>query len=183
MPTTTATPDTFRPFGSGEPPPGAWSCPVCGAAAPHEFRAGRKRVYCTNACRQKAYRWRRDHGVRLQVTPWTPARRSGAGRMHAVRPPTDPVGEPRDQRGRQAAVCGAFAYPAPPPLPGWHAEFVPGAARSCDSCTRLIGADPTWRERYPVVGPDARGFPCVYRPPELRRADYLAEVARLRGAA
>lgn len=160
-------------FGHGEPAPGEWSCPVCRTPTPHEFRAGRKRVYCTNACRQKAYRWRRDHGVRLLATPWTPARRSDGHRLHAARPPADPAAAPRDQYGRQVAVCGAFARPAPAPLHGGHDEFVPGARQSCRSCTQLIGADPAWRDEYPVLAPDERGYPCVYRPPALRRADYL----------
>src|SRR5687768_11507099 len=38
-----------------------WYCPVCDAPAHRTHQAGRPRVYCTNACRQRAYRWRRDN--------------------------------------------------------------------------------------------------------------------------
>src|SRR5688572_25139960 len=40
-----------------------WNCPVCGTHTPRTYRPGRPPVYCTNACRQKAYRYRRDHGI------------------------------------------------------------------------------------------------------------------------
>ncbi len=166
--------DTVSPFGGGAPEAGDWHCPVCGVPTPHEFRPGRKRVYCTNSCRQKAYRWRRAHGVRLLVTPWQPAARSHNARTHAVRPAADYVSGPADQHGRNVAVCGAFARAAVP-VAGWHVEFVPGAPRTCGSCTRLIGADPAWLREYPVIGLDGRGYPTVYRPPEQRRADHVAQ--------
>lgn len=152
-----------------EPPPGDWSCPVCGADTPHEFRPGRKRVYCSNACKQRAYRWRCDRGIRLLVTPWTPASRSETGpRSHAVRLPVDRASHPADQWGRHVAVCGAFARRVDPRRAG-HTEFVPGGRRSCRACTRLIGADPAWHDEYPLFDLDERGYPCVYVPPEERR--------------
>ncbi len=161
------------PFGAGEPEPGDWTCPVCATPTPHEFRAGRKRIYCTNACRQKAYRWRRAHGVRLLATPWRPAQRSVNRRAHAVRPAADFVGQAPDQLGRHASICGAFAR-VTAPVAGWHNEFVPGGSTACRACTRLLGADPAWIRDYPVVGPDTRGYLTVYRPPDQRYADYRA---------
>lgn len=166
-------------FGDG-PPVGEWRCPVCAADIVHDVRAGRKRVYCTNACRQRAYRWRRDHGVRILATPWLPATRSESGRAHAVRPATDYVGVRHDQHGRNVSVCGAFARTTKP-RPGWHNEFLPGTRRACASCTRLIGADPSWADEYPVVGYDELGYYGRYRPPDERYASYLASFVRPHG--
>lgn len=160
----------IRPLGSGGPDPARWPCPVCGTSVLHEYRAGRKRVYCCNGCKQKAYRWRRQNGVRLCVTPWLPAQRSSARRMHAVRPSKDFVGGRRDGQGREVAVCGAFGYVANPQ--SWlHTEFVPGSHRACGSCTRLIGADPTWIDEYPILE-HVPPYRYRYRPPEERLADY-----------
>src|SRR5690606_14066107 len=39
-------------------------CPMCGTTVQQIHRPGRARIYCTNSCRQRAYRWRRAHGVR-----------------------------------------------------------------------------------------------------------------------
>ena len=41
-----------------------WWCPVCDRAAHRIHRPGRPRIYCSNACRQRAYRYRRAHGLR-----------------------------------------------------------------------------------------------------------------------
>lgn len=125
-----------------------WSCPVCNVDVPHPFGPGRKRVYCTPACKQRAYRWRRRHGVRKLATPWLPAERSGLLTTHAVRPAADFVGHRADEHGRHAAVCGAFARRVDSALAS-HTEFVPGGRRACHSCTRLIGADPAWAVDYP----------------------------------
>lgn len=150
-----------------------WHCPVCRAAVPREFRPGRTRVYCTNACKQRAYRWRRDHGVRLLATPWQPAERSGFATAHAVRPAADFVGDAADERGRQVAVCGAFARRNTSPFQS-HTEFVPGARRSCKSCTSLIGAEPSWAVDYPpgsVQFVDGR-WDWIPNPVERRRQAY-----------
>jgi hypothetical protein len=150
-----------------------WKCPVCGTPTPIRYRPGRARVYCTNACKQRAYRWRRDNGIRLLVTPWKPAERSHNSRTHAVRPADDVVGEPRDHRERNVAVCGAFAR-RPSAHPAGHTEFTPGSPRACRSCTRLTGADPAWFEEYPVVAYDERQRRWVYNPPAARERLYAA---------
>ena len=151
-----------------------WACPVCHADVAHEFRPGRKRVYCSNACKQRAYRWRRSHGVRLLATPWQPAQRSHNERYHAQRPASDFVAAPADWRGRHVTLCGAFAHPVRP-TPLGHNEFVPGGSRACGTCTRLLGADPAWIDQYPVI--DERPWPerWRYRPPAERRAQYEHE--------
>ena len=91
-----------------------WWCPVCSAPA-HRVRhmPGRPRVYCTNACRQRAYRWRRDHHARLAATPEHPAERASVGiRGHALRSKRDFVSQYADSRGREVTVCGAMGRPA-----------------------------------------------------------------------
>lgn len=159
--------------------PADWRCPMCGVEVAHPYGPGRKRVYCSNACKQKAYRWRCANGVRLLVTPWTPAERSGARRAHAVRPERDLVAGRGDATGREVAVCGAFARRLPAATRS-HTEFVPGAPRSCRSCTQLIGADPRWADDYPpgrVVLLEGR-WSWVPNPLEQRRRDAAAHRRR-----
>ena len=90
-----------------------WWCPVCNAPAHRTRQAGRPRVYCTNACRQRAYRWRRDNHGRLAATAEHPAERASVGiRSHALRSRRDFVSNYSDQRRREVTVCGAFGRPA-----------------------------------------------------------------------
>lgn len=154
---------------------------MCGVAVHHEFRPGRPRVYCTNACKQRAYRWRRDHGVRLLATPWMPAERSHGPRYHAQRPAADFVARPHDVRGRHVTLCGAFGHPARR-MPRGHTEFVPGGSGACASCTRLLGADPAWIDDYPVMVNGPGPLDWRYRPPAERYEQYERE-RRLRAAA
>ena len=116
---------------------GAWWCPVCDTPTPHRYRAGRQKVYCTNACRQKAYRWRRAHGVRLFATAVIPAERADG---RALRDPRDPVARLRAPRGRAVTVCGTFSRPARNQN-ARHTRFLPGSINSCQSCVRNIGVD------------------------------------------
>jgi hypothetical protein len=126
-------------FGSGrtvEP----WWCPVCSAPAPRVAHLpGRPRIYCSNACRQRAYRWRRDHHARLAATPEHPAERASVGiRGHALRSKRDFVSAYSDTRGREVTVCGAMARPAR--LGTWtHTRFnADTGGYSCRSCIRLV---------------------------------------------
>ena len=134
--------ETFRPapaFGAG-PAVEEWSCPVCAAPADRiAHTPGRPRIYCTNACRQRAYRWRRDHHARLAATPHDPAERASVGiRGHALRSSRDFVSQYRDARGREVTVCGALARPAR--LGRWtHSRFnADDSGYACRSCIRLI---------------------------------------------
>ncbi len=120
---------------------GQHPCPVCDTIVLHVYRAGRGKIYCTNACRQRAYRWRRAHGVRVRVQFTGPAERSVGYRRHALRDARDPVARIRDRRRREVTVCGVFASPIRD-LRGSHDRFVPELPWSCDSCTALIGAGP-----------------------------------------
>lgn len=126
-------------------------CPVCGAAVVEVHRPGRGRVYCTNACRQRAYRWRRAHAVRLCVERNGPTERLVNDRRHALRDRRDPVAGVTDRDRREVAVCGAFARPVRGTRTT-HDRFVPEHPWSCASCTALIGA-----------GPPGSGIPEVVR--------------------
>lgn len=150
-----------------------WNCPVCDRVVIHEFGPGRKRVYCSNACKMRAYRWRCRQGVRLRVTPWTPAERSEYHKTHAVRPAADFVGGRADALGREVAVCGAFARRVNLERRTHH-EFTPGKSRSCRSCTQLIGADPDWSVLYPPGRIEYEGgrWDWTPNPVEQRRRDY-----------
>ena len=94
-------------------------------------------MYCSNACRQRAYRWRRDDRPQLPESELHTFRRGhGSDKAHAVRPSPDPVASRKDVRGREVTVCGAFALPARRPT--WHhTDFVPDVRRSCRSCAAL----------------------------------------------
>jgi hypothetical protein len=116
-----------------------WWCPVCNTPAHHTRQPGRPRIYCTNACRQRAYRWRRDNHARLAATPEHPAERASAGiRGHALRSGRDFVSKCSDQRRREVSVCGVLARPAR--LGRFtHTNFVAdNTSFSCLSCIRLI---------------------------------------------
>lgn len=130
---------------------GEHDCPVCAQPVIDVYRPGRGRVYCTNACRQRAYRWRRSHGVRIFVERDGPAERLMNDRRHAVRDGRDPVGRLRDRKGREVAVCGAYAKPVRAQRVT-HDRFVPEHPWSCRSCIALINP-----------GPPGSGIPEVVR--------------------
>lgn len=117
---------------------GVHSCPSCEVPVERIHRPGRARIYCTAACRQRAYRWRRARGIRIFVERDGPAERSVNVHRHALRDRRDPVSRITDPRGREVTVCGTFAQPARH-APGTHDRFVPDLSWSCEVCTALIG--------------------------------------------
>jgi hypothetical protein len=118
---------------------GEHDCPVCAATVLHLHRPGRGRIYCTNACRQRAYRWRRAHGVRLCVERDGPTERMHNFKRHALRDRRDPVGSLLDHRRREVTVCGLFAKPARH-MKVTHTNFLPDHPFSCRTCAELVGA-------------------------------------------
>lgn len=136
---------------------GEHDCPVCDGAVDQIHRPGRRRIYCSNACRQRAYRWRRANGIRRFVERDGPAERLLNDRRHALRDRRDPVSRLRDSRGREVAVCGTFAKS----VRGFrvtHDRFVPEHPWSCDSCVRLIAPGPPGSGIPEVVARYAIGF-------------------------
>lgn len=122
-----------------------WSCPVCAVPVPRRPGPGRQRVYCTNACRQRAYRWRRDR-LGPEHDPRPVERASTLGRHHAVRRSDDPVST-RRRDGRCVTACGAYARRAAdePAIHG-HVRLVPahddcGPRRVCARCVELLALD------------------------------------------
>jgi hypothetical protein len=118
-----------------------WWCPVCGGAAHRTDRPGRPKLYCSNACRQRAYRWRRDHHARLIAPRGHPApgARVSPGRYHALRSARDFVAHHHDQRHRQPTVCGVLARPLRHQRAiRTHTDFVPVSDDACQRCTELI---------------------------------------------
>jgi hypothetical protein len=117
-----------------------WWCPVCNGPAHRTHRPGRPKLYCSNACRQRAYRWRRDHNARTIARPCHPA--EGAlvpfGRWHALRTGRDFVAGLKDRRRRQPTVCGALARPARLLPNRTHHQFVTATSHACQSCIKLI---------------------------------------------
>jgi hypothetical protein len=138
-----------------------WWCPVCNGPAHRTSRPGRPKLYCSNACRQRAYRWRRDHHARTVARPWHPA--AGAlvprGRWHALRTGRDFVADLSDRRRRQPTVCGAFARPARLLPNRTSHQFVTASPDACRTCVELIAPplDPLAPpEIEPVMSRDRR---------------------------
>lgn len=136
---------------------GRHACPVCAAPVVEVYRPGRARLYCTNACRQRAYRWRRAHGVRMFVQRDGAAERSLNDRRHALRDRRDPVARLTDRRQREVTVCGTFARPVRD-MRVTHDRFVPEHPWSCLSCAALIGAGPPGTGIPDVVAAYAGGL-------------------------
>lgn len=132
--------------------PTVWACPVCTTAVPHPHRPGRARVYCTNSCKQRAYRWRRRHRNEL-VPPRPPERAWTRERVHALRAENDLVTPLRRTTLRPASTrrvtaCGTFARAAfDTPDRFAHTKFFASAAPddpqtvapgTCRTCVALL---------------------------------------------
>lgn len=119
----------------------SWGCPVCDAPVDLIFRPGRPRLYCSQACRQKAYRWRCQHGARTRATPTQHApQASTTARAHALRTPADPMSRLRDRRRREVTACGALVTPSRL-RPVAHARFLPDSEGACLTCAGIVTSD------------------------------------------
>ena len=120
-------------------------CSWCHASIEVVRRAGRPRLYCAAACRQRAYEHRHGFSHERTVRPLpgqsTCDRWSGTGyerggpavlasRAHALRPTARPQGH------RRETVCGVLALP----LPGQH--FQARHPKACESCVRITQRHP-----------------------------------------
>ncbi len=127
-----------------------WSCPVCSTPVPRLPRAGRHRVYCTNACRQRAYRLRcasrRQHPMSAHRDP-RPIRATTRDRVHAIREFVDVSSGRRDSIGRGITACGAFGRMSiDTPSRFGHLRFAPldgiPSPDRCRRCEQLSGIVP-----------------------------------------
>jgi hypothetical protein len=126
-----------------------WWCPVCDRAAHRISRPGRPRIYCSNACRQRAYRYRKTNGLRTTATPEAPCESAftlggSIGPRHALRHRTDFMANLSDGRRRRVTVCGALARPTRLSK-SRHYDFLLDSSSSCRSCVSLVvpfGEDP-----------------------------------------
>ena len=106
---------------------------------------GRRRQYCRQSCRQRAYEHRHGFEHRRTIRPlpgqvsgdvWsgTGYERGGSiapfGKTHAMRTSVRPEGR------RRETLCGVLVAP----LNGQH--FTPLRPRACKSCTALVDANP-----------------------------------------
>lgn len=121
------------------------ACAWCAAEFAVVVRPGRPRLYCAQACRQRAYEHRHGfvHERTVRALPgqfrgqtWTGSGYEQGGfsigrqRVHALRTSVRPEGR------RRETVCGALAAPAP----GRH--FNLGAPRACKTCAKIVRAHP-----------------------------------------
>lgn len=125
----------------GDPILADWYCPVCRAYTPRVRRPGRPAVYCSNACRQKAYRFRCRNGIRLLRGDGQPTERGrGARVVHLLRPSRDPVSATRRTDRQRVSLCGAFVRPAAD-HPHLRPDFPFDAVDACFSCLDLTGSE------------------------------------------
>ena len=125
---------------AGNPIWADWSCPVCGTYTPRVARPGRPAIYCSNACRQKAYRFRRRHGIRLLQGDGQPVHRARGARVtHALRPGRDPMSSLRASNRQAVSLCGAFVRPVGD-TPNMKPEFHFDDANACFACLELTSA-------------------------------------------
>ena len=138
----------------------AWRCPTCDAVVPHPPRPGRRRVYCTNACRQRAYRWRRRNQILTVHTNARPVERafSRTFKRHALRSERDPASRPvLLPHGEELTVCGVLARPGRfGRAPSYALHTGPW---TCQTCVSL-----TFAETSPP-----HTFPSPWRPPRVWR--------------
>lgn len=123
-----------------------WPCPGCERIVDIVHRPGRPRIYCSQACRQRVYRWRRRHGAHTEASPAWPVEcasaRSNRLTSHALRSERDPLSRRRDRRGRELTVCGLLARPGRRHRQeGLKPPFLP-VGDVCRVCTALIAPRP-----------------------------------------
>jgi hypothetical protein len=130
-----------------------WYCPVCNRATHRIYRPGRPRIYCSNACRQRAYRYRKTHRLTTTATPQAPCESAAAflGKPHALRARTDFMANLSDRRRRRVTVCGALARPTRY-AKFRHFDFLLDSDNSCRSCVQLVL--PPGESPPPVTTPD-----------------------------
>ena len=155
-----------------------WACPVCGTSCNRTYHSGRSRVYCTNACRQRAYRLRRRSLVPAPATA-APVRARTRDGLHALRSDGDLVAGRRDSTGRQVTACGSFAAlhagsPVVRLAHGFHRRRAVVLPNVCRRAARR--ADPSGHDARtgPAVRRGAQGSPLNIHP--VQRA-YSARMA------
>lgn len=124
-----------------------WHCPSCDRTIDIIHRPGRPRLYCSHACRQRAYRWRRHHHAHTTATPTWPAEaanaRSTYPSTHALRNPRDPLARRRDRRGREVTVCGLLARPPKAARVDGHRQpYIAADPTRCRTCNALLQPRP-----------------------------------------
>lgn len=130
-----------------------WSCPVCSKSIPRWRGPGRHRVYCTNSCKQRAYRHRCRQRQSVPMSTRRdprPMRATTRDRVHAVREFGDVLSGRRDSIHRGITTCGAFARIAlDTPSKFSHLRFVgrdEPRGNTCLRCMQLSGATPSTAE-------------------------------------
>jgi hypothetical protein len=135
-----------------------WWCPVCGAAAHRTDRLGRPRIYCSHACRQRAYRERLRACARTRANSDHPAPRASIryGKSHALRTFADRLSTLNDAGHRELTVCGLLARPARLNRSTMHYKFLPDRSSACQTCSRIVtspdlvtGTLTSWQPHHP----------------------------------
>jgi hypothetical protein len=150
-----------------------WWCPVCHDEMFRWAAIGRRPIYCSNRCRQRAYRYRRAHHLRTDFTPERPTEEaiSSTGARHSLRGQGDFMATLADARRRQVSVCGVLALPKRHTGFRSRPYFRLDGLRTCRTCLRLVlpaGTlpPPIWLVHRPdLIGADGRRFIVPPRPP------------------
>ena len=191
LPTTRTRSATFRSRAATAPKPshptrtvfdmqlerGRYACERCARTFTRN-PLGRRPLYCTRTCRQRAYEARRrgaEHhrlpATELAFPPEPPTRpdrptpqpsphgyEPGRGRTvtHALRPDG-----PADNRGRRPTLCGTTAQPLPVRR---HFDIEPTSTPTCTTCRHIA-------QRHPLPRP-------IDPPAELARLKHLLRTPR-----
>jgi hypothetical protein len=128
-------------------------CARCGNVFPRPHDRGRRPIYCTRTCRQRAYEARRRAAYRHHLRlPALPRRARGdawfheAGRRGGIRHALRPDQPRRHDRARQT-VCGTHVWAM-----SRHRFGMPDPkiGRDCKVCTRIVQAYPLCRPLDPA---------------------------------
>ena len=157
-----------------------WTCPVCEAPTPRTRRPGRPSVYCSNSCRQRAYRTRRRCGIRLLRGDGQPSERATGTRVrHLLRAAGDPIRSRRRSDRKTVSLCGAFVRPARD-HPDLYIDFAFDDADACYTCLQLTGSP---RPDPPMIYPWQASRKSYAGPPVEKVPAPAAYAANLRGVA
>jgi hypothetical protein len=134
-----------------------FACDWCGREFVRRYDRGRRPLYCTRTCRQRAYESRRRGALSFGLPKPTfilhrrPAKaryQGGVGGFylhvcHALRPDGAP-----DHIGFRPSLCGAYVKATPHPF---FPERAPSGRQNCETCEAVARRHPPDRLIDPVI--------------------------------
>lgn len=129
-----------------------FSCERCRSAFPRRCRSGRKPLYCSVSCRQRAYEARRRGALQIGLpappprwpkSPKSPGYVGGHGPRRKIHHALRPSGVPNGRR--LATLCGTWAFDS-----GYRFGLPQRRAKTCQTCSRIaqLGPVPRWIDSH-----------------------------------